>query len=144
MQHLAQHTFSATAQTVRAARDFAMRTLDSWGGCGRGDDIRVCVSELAGNAVRHGSPDGRDYLVRLVRHPSCVHVEVHDSARRSRVRIPPESSSSSGDEAGRGIRLVQELCDDWGVRAPAGNGKAVWTCFRRPEVGASRCSCTTS
>ncbi|MER5941972.1 hypothetical protein ABT121_32230 [Streptomyces sp. NPDC001928] len=44
------------------------------------------------------------------------------------------------------MRIVQELCDDWGVRALTGKGKgkgkAVWACFRRPEADASRCSCT--
>lgn len=139
MRHLAQHAFSATPQTVHAARDFAMQALDSWGGCRRGDDIRACVSELAGNAVQHGSPDGRDYLVRLIRHSHCLHVEVHDSARPSRVRTPPASQSAEG---GRGMRIVQELCDDWGVRALTGNGKAVWTCFRRLEAHPARCSCT--
>ncbi|GAA3773195.1 ATP-binding protein [Streptomyces chiangmaiensis] len=139
MQHLAQHTFSATPQTVRAARDFTMQTLDSWGGCLRRDDIRTCVSELAGNAVQHGSPESRDYLLRLIRHPHCLHIEVHDGGGHSPVRIPPASLSA---EAGRGMRIVQELCDDWGVQALTGTGKAVWTCFHRPEAHTSRCSCT--
>ncbi|AKJ09742.1 regulator [Streptomyces incarnatus] len=139
MPHLSQHSFSTTPQTVRAARDFAMEALDNWGGCRRSDDIRTCVSELAGNAVRHGSLHGHAYLVRLIRHPDCLHVEVHDSARHSRVRIPSASLSA---EAGRGMRIVQELCDDWGVRVLTGEGKAVWTCFRRPEAHTSRCSCT--
>ncbi|MEU0603644.1 ATP-binding protein [Streptomyces sp. NPDC006393] len=139
MRHLAQQIFSAHPQTVRAARDFAVQALDSWGGCRRDDDIRLCVSELAGNAVQHGSPDGRTYLVRLVRHQYCLHVEVHDSARHFAVRIPPASPNA---EAGRGMHIVQELCDDWGVQALTGKGKAVWTCFRRPEAHTSRCSCT--
>lgn len=139
MRHLAQQTVAADPQTMHAARDFAMQALDGWGGCRRGDDIRLCVSQLAGNAVQHGSPDGRTYLVRLIRHPCCLHVEVHDSASHSRVRIPPASPSA---EAGRGMRIVQELCDDGGVQALTGQGRAVWICFRRPEAHTSRCSCT--
>ncbi|GAA5004442.1 ATP-binding protein [Streptomyces siamensis] len=140
MPHLAQHAYGATPQTVRSARDFAMRALDSWGGCGRRDDIRTCVSELAGNAVRHGTPNGHDYLLRLIQHPHCLHVEVHDSAPHSRVRIPPASPNG---EAGRGMHIVQELGDDWGVRALTGTDKAVWVCFRRPESLIARCSCTS-
>jgi anti-sigma regulatory factor (Ser/Thr protein kinase) len=139
MRHLAQHLFSATPQTVRTARDFAMQALTAWGGCRRGDDIRVCVSELAGNAVRHAHPDGGDYLVRLIRHPHCLHVEVHDRAHPFGVRIRPASPSA---EAGRGMRIVQELCDDWGVSTGTGIGKTVWACFRRPEAAPSRCSRT--
>ena len=56
MPHLAQRAFSPTPQTVRTARAFAMQALDSWGGCGRRDDIRVCLSELAGNAVQTREP----------------------------------------------------------------------------------------
>ncbi|MFI1395948.1 ATP-binding protein [Streptomyces sp. NPDC020681] len=99
MRHLAQHAFSPMPQTVRTARDFAMQALEGWGGCRRHDDIRACVSELAGNAVRHGSPDGRDYLVRLISHRHCLHVEVHDSARRSGVRIPPPHRAERPGEA---------------------------------------------
>ncbi|MGW3915220.1 ATP-binding protein [Streptomyces sp. NPDC005070] len=139
MRHFAQHSFSATPQTVRTAREFAMRALDTWGGCQRRDDIRTCVSELAGNAVQHGSADGRDYLVRLVRHPYCLHVEVDDCALDSRIRIP---SPSPDRENGRGIHLVQELCDDWGVQLRTEDAKTVWTCFHRPEAPVSRCSRT--
>ncbi|MET8248653.1 ATP-binding protein [Streptomyces sp. NPDC005202] len=138
MRHLAQHAFSSPPKTVRTARAFAMQALDSWGGCRRRDDIRACVSELAGNAILHASPDGRTYLVRIIRHSHCRHVEVHDSARQSSVRMPPPSLPG---ETGRGMHIVQELSDDWGVQTAAGDGKAVWACFRRPEALVSRCSC---
>ncbi|MFE4997432.1 ATP-binding protein [Streptomyces mirabilis] len=139
MQRLTQHAFSPTPQTVRTARLFAMQALENWGGCQRRDDIRACVSELAGNAVQHGSPDGRDYLVRLVQRTCCVHVEVLDNAFRSNVRIPPPSATG---ESGRGMHIVQELSDDWGVTTAAdGDAKVVWSCFRRPEAQVSRCSC---
>ncbi|MEU6323944.1 ATP-binding protein [Streptomyces sp. NPDC047009] len=128
MQYLAQRAFKATPQTVRAARDFAMKTLDNWGACPRRDDIRTCVSELAGNAVEHGSPEHRDYMIRLVQNPYCLHVEVHDTTTDTPVHTPHTSPS---EEAGRGISIVQQLSDEWGVRTtPTGSGKAVWTCFR--------------
>ncbi|MFI1834193.1 ATP-binding protein [Streptomyces olivaceoviridis] len=139
MRHLAQQTVGADPQAVRDARDFAMRAFDSWGGCRRGDDIRLCVSELAGEAVQHGSPDGRTYLVRLIRHPYRLHAEVHDTTHKSRVHTPPASPSA---EAGRGMRIIQELCDDWGMQALTGQGRAVRTCFRPPQAPTSRRSCT--
>jgi hypothetical protein len=139
MRHLAQQTFAADPQTVHAARDFAMQALDGWGGCRRGDDIRLCVSELAGNAVQHGSPDGRTYLSASSGTPTAC------TSKSTTARATPASASrpaSPSAEAGRGMRIVQELCDDWGVQALTGQGKAVWVCFRRPEAHASRCSCT--
>jgi anti-sigma regulatory factor (Ser/Thr protein kinase) len=140
MQHVAQWAFRPDPRTVGAARALAMQALDSWGGCGRRDDVRLCVSELAGNAVRHGSREGRDYLIRLVRHPDCLHLEVRDSAGRAAVRTRAPSASA---ERGRGMHIVQQLCDSWGVQSDDSGheGKVVWTCFRRPEAAVSRCSC---
>ncbi|MCX5442827.1 ATP-binding protein [Streptomyces sp. NBC_00056] len=88
MRHLTQHALSATPHTVRTARDFAMQTLDTWGGCRRREDIQACVSELAGNAVQDGSPDGRDCLLRRIRNPHCLQVEVHDRASHSASASP--------------------------------------------------------
>lgn len=122
-----QHTFHATARSVRMARDFATRTLDSWGGCTRRDDIRACVSELAGNAVTHGSRPGQDYLVRLVRRDGCVHLEVSDDAPGAN-RLRPELPVDSATE-GRGLFIVEALADDWGVEPMPGSGKTVWSCF---------------
>ncbi|MFS4092051.1 ATP-binding protein [Streptomyces sp. AF1A] len=141
MQDVVQGAFRPEPRAVRAARALAMRALDAWGGCGRRDDVELCVSELAGNAVRHGSPESRDYLIRLVRHPDCLHLEVRDSAARAAVHTPAPSMSA---EQGRGMHIVRQLCDSWGVRADdtGHEGKVVRTCFRRPEAAVSRCSCT--
>ncbi|MFD3481192.1 DUF427 domain-containing protein [Streptomyces sp. NPDC058695] len=139
MRHLAQHTFSARPQTGRAARGFAMQALDSWGRCQRGGVIPACVSELAGHAAQHGSPDGCTNPVRLIRHSHCLYVAVHDGAFYFRVRIPPAVLSGAAE---RRIRIVQELCNAWGVRALTGKGKAARTCFRRPEAHVSRCAVT--
>ncbi|MFC4608633.1 DUF427 domain-containing protein [Streptomyces maoxianensis] len=114
MRHLANAP-SASPQTARTARDLAMHALDTWGGCRRRDDIRACVSELAGNAVQHGSPDDRDYLVRLIRHPPLP-------PRRSPRQRAPLARTHLARLTERGSRArhgsVQELCDDWRVRAP--------------------------
>lgn len=138
MNTLAQHAFNSNPQTVRAARDFVVGILDSWGGCARRDDIRLCVSELAGNAATHASSPGDGYLVRLTRYERCVHLEVQDTGVGSgTVAVRPLTSTDAG---GRGLHIVQELSDEWGVAAPACDGKVVWTCFRRPG-SKPRCSC---
>jgi anti-sigma regulatory factor (Ser/Thr protein kinase) len=72
MQHLAQRPFPAALHSVREACEFVTKALSSWGGCARLDEIRLCVSELAANAIVHGSPDGQDYDVHLIGHPCCV------------------------------------------------------------------------
>jgi anti-sigma regulatory factor (Ser/Thr protein kinase) len=137
MNQLAQHSFSATPRTVRTARDFAMRILDSWGGCARREDIRVCVSELAGNAVVHGTWDGQGYVIRITRYTHCVHLEVSDGSADGTARPKPPTADGT---SGRGLFIVQALSDDWGVDSRRPAGKVVWTCFRRPESATPQCS----
>ncbi|MET9352453.1 ATP-binding protein [Streptomyces sp. NPDC006617] len=81
-------------RSVPAARAFAREALADWGVRGRADDVVLCVSELATNALVHGVPA---------------------------VPLDPDGS----DEGGRGLLLVSELADKWGVteREP---GKVVW------------------
>ncbi|MEU3470580.1 ATP-binding protein [Streptomyces sp. NPDC006687] len=108
-------------QTVSAARDFTRETLAVWDVAARRDDVVLCVSELATNALRYGVPRGRSYRVRLLNFDCCVRVEVHDSGPgRSRLLERPP---------GTGLRIVEAVSDLWGV-LPRSPGKAVWAEFR--------------
>lgn len=114
-------------RSVSAAREFVREALGAWGWDARADDVVLCVSELATNALVHGVPPGRGYLLRLWLYEQGValRVEVHDSGDgRPRVCDPD-------GESGRGLRLVDALADTWGVgqRDP---GKVVWCAFTLP------------
>lgn len=121
-------------RSVRAVRDFVREALRDWGWeRPRVDDVLLCVSELATNALVHGVPPGRGYLVRLVNEDagSRLRVEVHDSGE-GRPALRPPGGAGADDESGRGLLLVAALADTWGVgeRDP---GKVVWCAFtRRP------------
>lgn len=53
-------------------------------------------------------------------------MEVHDSRRRH-----PEARHVAGtDTSGRGLILVNELADGWGVEDRIPLGKIVWSCFK--------------
>ncbi|MER7661021.1 MULTISPECIES: ATP-binding protein [unclassified Streptomyces] len=111
-------------RSVAAAREFAREALSAWGWGARADDITLCVSELATNALVHGVPPGRGYLLRLwlYEQGAALRIEVHDSGDgRPAVREPD-------GESGRGLLLVDALTDTWGVgqRDP---GKVVWCAF---------------
>jgi anti-sigma regulatory factor (Ser/Thr protein kinase) len=90
----------------------------------------LVVSELVTNAVVH---TGNPAVLRLVfpgdRRPPRVRVEVEDASSR------PPSPRHAGDEAvsGRGLELVECLCDRWGWH-PEGSGKRVWCEFDCPEA----------
>lgn len=115
-------------QSVPAARAFAQEALMDWGGSRRADDVLLCVSELATNALVHGVPPGRGFLLRLVPYgeDGGVRVEVHDSG--GGVPLLPRQDVQEPCEGGRGLLLVSELADKWGVGARC-PGKIVWCEF---------------
>ncbi|MEU6380138.1 ATP-binding protein [Streptomyces sp. NPDC046909] len=119
-------------RSVGAARRFALWSLVHWGmgEWERADDLSLCVSELATNALLHGAPPGRGFLLRVRYDGDVLRVEVHDSGGGE-----PCVSEQGDEEGGRGLLLVAALADKWGVgqRDP---GKVVWCEFVRPAGGA--------
>ncbi|MGW4237636.1 ATP-binding protein [Streptomyces sp. NPDC004749] len=136
MQHhlLRERFYRRERQSVPAAREFARAAVADWGLGARVDDVLLCVSELATNALVHGVPPGRGYLLRLWwRESGPLRVEVHDSGGgQPRLREPGGAAAGSGvaadAESGRGLLLVAAVADAWGVgeRDP---GKIVWCEF---------------
>jgi len=124
--------FSSTPRGARVARRLVTHRMDAWGfayGTEANENVTLIVAELAANAVRHGRVRGRDFGVRLVWRDALVGVEVLD-ARAERLPVLNEAP----EEGGRGLRLVAELSEKWGVQVrPYGICKVVWA-----EVGAGR------
>lgn len=120
-----QQRFPRARASVRAARQFVGDTLGEWGVSERRDDIRLCVSELATNAVLHGVPLGRDFSVRMEWKGVVVAVEVRDSGPGSPVVQQPDLGALSG----RGLWLVAELADEFRIRDER-VGKTVWAGFK--------------
>ncbi|MFJ7271105.1 ATP-binding protein [Streptomyces sp. NPDC099050] len=117
-----------TLRAVPRARDFTRVALVDWRVDSRTDEIVQCVRELAANAVRHGAPPGRGFLLKLVHDGPVIRAEVHDSGEP----MPhlPRTGASTDATTGRGLLLVAALSDAWGVRE-RNPGKAVWTEFHR-------------
>ncbi|AJP04445.1 hypothetical protein TU94_26255 [Streptomyces cyaneogriseus subsp. noncyanogenus] len=126
-------------QSVPAARAFTRAVLADWEVRERAYDIVLCVSELATNALVHGVPPGRGFLLRLLPYAGGdgrgVRVEVHDSG--DGVPAIPQAEVREPAEGGRGLLLVSELADKWGVgeRNP---GKIVWCEFTDHRAGHRR------
>jgi anti-sigma regulatory factor (Ser/Thr protein kinase) len=109
---------------AREARRFVRSTatvLDD----DRLDDLLVLTSEVVTNAVLHARTP---LEVGVTLTEEAVLICVGDGADGTPVAQGP----SDGRESGRGIMLVRELADDWGVLPnDARQGKAVWFLFRR-------------
>jgi anti-sigma regulatory factor (Ser/Thr protein kinase) len=88
--------------------------------------LLVLTSELVTNAVLHARTA---FVLGITTSDTAVLVTVGDRAP-GRPRMP---DPSHGRESGRGILLVGELADDWGVLfEPDSQGKCVWFLLRRP------------
>ncbi|MGA4839022.1 ATP-binding protein [Streptomyces sp. G45] len=120
---LQERFYRREQQAIPAARAFTRASLAAWEISDRVDDITLCVSELATNALVHGVPPGRGFRLRLFRDGGGVRVEVHDSGDGW-----PRLTEGGADESGRGLLLVAALADKWGV-AERSPGKVVWAEF---------------
>ncbi|MGY5002732.1 ATP-binding protein [Streptomyces griseus] len=129
--HAARRYFDAKRASVRLVRQFVVTTLTSWGITGEPtEDIRLCASELASNALIHGTRPGHGFLVRLSAFERLVSLEVHDSRDIAAERYPQVRPAVGTHVSGRGLRIVDSLADDWGVERREPFGKIVWSHFR--------------
>ena len=88
-----------------------------------GSTAELLVSELVGNAVRHGGNGDDDAVVlRVTVQGGVLRVELDDCSEQL-----PEVPADRGEgaESGRGLLLVVDLATSWGAHAFAG-GKRVW------------------
>ena len=92
---------------------------------GQVDTLRLLVSEVVTNAVRHG---GSDKPVEVRAHWNAeIRVEVVDHGRG----FAPGPRSATDEPGGFGLFLVGQLADAWGVET---NGVTrVWFVLRRSE-----------
>ncbi|MEU0586153.1 ATP-binding protein [Streptomyces sp. NPDC006132] len=111
--------------SVRAARDATRARLAAWQ---VPEDVCanavLLVSELVTNAVLHTLSERILCGVRLLPE-ECFRLEVHDGDLTG--RGIPERCPGPDDEGGRGLLLVREIADSWGItRSPLTGGNAVW------------------
>jgi anti-anti-sigma factor len=83
------------------------------------EDLRLLVSELVTNAIRHSGASSDDVVRLLVEvDESRVRIEVHDPGRGF---VPPEPEPDPARSGGWGLYLVGELADRWGVEDAGGS-----------------------
>ena len=73
-------------------------------------DVRLLVSELVTNAVRHAGGEAVRLVVALS--GSLLRIEVHDPGHGFELRPPPDDPLRA---SGWGLVLVEELADRWGI-----------------------------
>jgi serine/threonine-protein kinase RsbW len=82
---------------------------------GRARDVRLLVSELVTNAVRHANLDDGDLILLVIElGDQQLRVEVHDPGGGF---VPTSPSPDPARPSGWGLYLVAELADRWGVES---------------------------
>jgi anti-sigma regulatory factor (Ser/Thr protein kinase) len=96
------------------------------------DDIRLLITELVTNSVRHAGIDSGDVLtLTLTVSDEKLRAEVHDGGAPFKpVAVVPAHATGRG----WGLVLVDRIADRWGVEGEA--GKYVWFEIDRPSGAA--------
>lgn len=118
---------TARPESASKARGLAVCVMRKWGLDSRAETVELLVSELVGNAVRHA---GGGFGLRMRRRRGWIRAEVRDPSRALPCLLPVKGLEVSG---GRGLFLVDELSDRWGVDLQP-RGKSTWFELRVPDM----------
>ena len=78
------------------------------------DDVRLLVTELVTNSLRHGALGAGDAIHLVVQlEPATLRVEVRDPGSGFDVPAPPQTPDLG---AGWGLFLLGRIADRWGIR----------------------------
>src|SRR4051812_37805784 len=124
-ERTASATFPPEPRAVRSARTFVSEQLSDFGRTTLVDTAALAVTELATNVVLHARTDFTVSVDEL--DPGPVRVSVRDGSPS----VPQVATPGPVSALGRGLRLIAELTDAWGVDRlavddPGGPGKSVW------------------
>jgi anti-sigma regulatory factor (Ser/Thr protein kinase) len=133
-RHASYLEFAALPAVPSCARLHTKNVLAEWGLSSISDDAELVTSELATNALLASPSAGESPAVIrlwLLSDGSQFIVVVWDASRQPPVPVQAQVTA----EHGRGLRLVAELCSDWGwYGCPDIGGKCVWVQFRLAEL----------
>jgi hypothetical protein len=103
---------------ARRARALVEGALELWEVDDPGADVLLVVTELVENVHQHAAGGGE---LRIALDGNGILIQVRDTS----TAVPALRSPLRGATAGYGLRLVQAVAKDWGVRLHSA-GKTVW------------------
>lgn len=115
-------TFTAlSAHAARHIRRMVRTYLAMWGMPHLAEPAGLAVTELLANVIKH--VPGRSCTVVLLAEEGKLRVEVGDASPD----VPVRRAAGPWDETGRGLTMVEQVTDAWGVERNTGApGKKVW------------------
>ncbi len=125
LHQLLGRSFKADRQAPGAARN-ALGSLNGSLDAALAEDLRLLVSELVTNSLRHTG--STEIELEVWRSDEVVRVTVSDRGAGFDLAGPP----TPGDASGWGLFMVDRLADRWGVETD-GNTR-VWFELTRPDA----------
>ncbi|MFF6996867.1 SpoIIE family protein phosphatase [Streptomyces sp. NPDC008313] len=125
-----QHVAPGDPEALTEARHMIRAAVRAWGAGDRADEIELAADELITNALMHTEGAAVVTLRALTGPDRRVRAEVEDSSSA----LPRRREAGESGVSGRGLMLVDQLADVWGVEA-RGGGKCVWCEFVTPTAG---------
>ena len=118
-------------ESARAAREFTVATLRKWHLDALIEDAVVIASELATNAIRHGTPaagdDANDRGRARVELSWCLQASRLICVVTDQTGTPPALAAGGPEaESGHGLQIVGALAVAWGWTILGTGEKAVW------------------
>ena len=107
------------SDACRQARQLVTQTCATWHRGEIAGTAALVATELVANVIRHAHTT-MEFTVGLRDGRVCL--TVRDGSRL----LPRPKKPGVGDVGGRGLQLIRELTDAWGV-LPVADGKVVWT-----------------
>jgi anti-sigma regulatory factor (Ser/Thr protein kinase) len=125
-------------ESARIAREFTAAVLHEWRLEPLTEDAVVIASELATNAIRHGTPattgdDANDPGRSRVEMSWCLQASRLICAVTDQTGTPPVVAAHDPDaESGHGLQIVGALAVAWGWTILGTGEKAVWAALELP------------
>ncbi|WP_250004028.1 ATP-binding protein [Actinoplanes sp. M2I2] len=114
-------------EACRQVRGLVGQACTAWQRADLVATATLIATELVANVVRHAHTT-MDFTMRPLQ-GGRLGMSVRDHSRR----MPRPKEAALSDPGGRGLRLVRDLTDAWGV-LPVTDGKVVWTRLRAATI----------
>ncbi|MDN3260798.1 ATP-binding protein [Streptomyces sp. CSDS2] len=124
--------YAAVRSSVQLGRSLIKKCLTMWGWAAEPSvvhDICLLTDELLANAILHGCRNPADTITMRV---ECDADRVQVSVSDPSSSMPRPCSPTADSESGRGLRLIAEVAEQWGVTPRADAGKSVWFAVSLP------------
>ncbi|WP_033349143.1 ATP-binding protein [Kitasatospora aureofaciens] len=124
---------AGTPKGAAICRRIARRQLTIWGLNSTHTEpfhsALLIVAELAANAITHGRVPGRGFELHLAltttaRRGTTLRIEISDPRGDKLPALPTVHLPNA--QSGRGLTLINALCDRWGAIPRHPNSKTVW------------------